>query len=46
MEEKEMSSDRIAELLVELYASYKSYAGETNENYAKAVAIAIRMLSD
>lgn len=51
MEEKEMSSDKVAELLVQLYADYKIYSSELNyhsenPNYAMAVAIAIRMLSD
>lgn len=51
MEEKEMSSDKVAELLVQLYAEYErrtlnnGYA-RVNPNYAKAVAIAIRMLTD
>lgn len=50
-QEKEMSSDKVAELLVQLYAEYErrtlnnGYA-RVNPNYAKAVAIAIRMLTD
>lgn len=40
-----MSTDEIATLLVKLYADYKYYAGEYDD-YAKAVAIAIRMLTD
>ena len=48
MEEKKnelMSSDEVAKLLVELYADYQEYYGR-NDEYAKAVSIAIRMLSD
>lgn len=40
-----MSSNEIATLLVSLYADYKNYYG-ISDNYAKAVAIAIRMLVD
>lgn len=40
-----MSSDDVAMLLVQLYADYKHYYGSDNE-YAKAVGIAIRMLVD
>ena len=44
-------SDKIAELLVNLYADYEYRTRNTgyaniNPNYAKAVAIAIRMLTD
>lgn len=51
MEEKEISSDKVAELLVQLYADYERYADRlkyprTNPRYAEAVAIAIRMLVD
>ena len=40
-----MSSDEVAMLLVKLYSDYKSYSGE-NDDYARAVAVAIRMLTD
>lgn len=40
-----MSPNEIATLLVSLYADYKNYYG-ISDNYAKAVAIAIRMLVD
>ena len=40
------SMDDIATSLVNLYADYRSYTGDTNDEYAKAVAIAIRMLTD
>ena len=40
-----MSTDDIATMLVKLYADYKYYAGD-NDDYAKAVGIAIRMLTD
>ena len=51
MEEKEMNSDKVAELLVQLYANYErktlnSGYGRIDPRYAKAVAIAIRMLTD
>lgn len=42
---EDMSMDEVATLLVELYADYQHYCSD-NEDYAKAVAIAIRMLSD
>ena len=46
----EMSSDKVAELLVKLYAdyqrSYKERLLKIDPNYAQAVAIAIRMLTD
>ena len=41
-----ISSDDIAMLLVQLYADYKHYYGIDNDKYAKAIAIAIRMLVD
>ena len=41
----DMTTDDVAGLLVKLYADYKSYSGE-NDDYARAVGIAIRMLSD
>lgn len=40
-----MEIDDVAALLVKLYADYRYYAGECDD-YAKAVAIAVRMLSD
>lgn len=40
-----INSDDVAMLLVQLYADYKHYYGKS-DNYAKAVAIAIRMLVD
>ena len=40
-----MTTDNIATLLVKLYADYSNDYGENND-YAKAVAIAIRMLTD
>lgn len=40
-----MSTDDVATLLVKLYADYRYYASE-NEDYARAVAIAVRMLTD
>ena len=43
--EKEMTMDEVAALLVKLYASYKDYNGQSDD-YAMAVGIAIRMLSD
>jgi len=43
--EEYMSTDKIAALLVDLYADYRSSCG-SNEDYAKAVGIAIRMLTD
>lgn len=45
-----MSTDEVATLLVKLYADYKcgtgNYDDETSEKYAKAIGIAIRMLTD
>lgn len=45
-----MTTDEVATLLVKLYADYKcssgNYTDETTEQYAKAVGIAIRMLTD
>lgn len=40
-----MSTDDVATLLVSLYADYRYYASE-NKDYARAVAIAVRMLTD
>lgn len=42
----QMESDEVAALLVKLYADYKHYTCCDNDDYAKAVGIAIRMLSD
>lgn len=42
----QMESDEVAALLVKLYAEYKHYTCCDNDDYAKAVGIAIRMLSD
>ena len=41
-----MTTDEIAIALVKLYAENMHTKGEHNEDYAEAVAIAIRMLSD
>ncbi len=41
-----MSTDDVATLLVKLYADYRYYTGSSDDNYARAVGIAIRMLSD
>lgn len=52
MEEENMTTDEVATLLVQLYADYKyrmtnaGYGGFIKEDYSKAVAIAIRMLTD
>lgn len=40
-----MNSDDIATLLIKLYGKYLNYY-EENDNYAKAIAMAIRALSD
>lgn len=40
-----MSTDDVATLLVRLYADYRFHYSE-NDDYARAVAIAIRMLTD
>ena len=42
----ELSTNDVATLLVNLYADYAQLNGNTNDDYAKAVGIAIRMLSD
>lgn len=44
-EDNYMNTDDVAALLVKLYADYRYYAGESDD-YAKAVAIAVRMLTD
>ena len=41
-----MSTDDVAALLVKLYADYRYYCGSSDDNYARAVGIAIRMLTD
>lgn len=41
-----ITSDEVAMLLVNLYADYAHLNGNTNDQYAKAVGIAIRMLVD
>lgn len=40
-----MTMDEVAALLVQLYAAHRDSYGQ-NDKYAKAVGIAIRMLSD
>lgn len=40
-----MSTDDVATLLVKLYADYRFYNTD-NDDYARAVAIAVRMLTD
>lgn len=42
----EMSPNEAAALLVKLYAEYKHHTCCDNDDYAIAVGIAIRMLSD
>ena len=42
----DMTTDDVAGLLVKLYADYRYYSGSDDDNYAKAVGIAIRMLTD
>lgn len=39
----DMDADDVAALLIKLYADYQTYGGGNND-YAKAVGIAIRML--
>lgn len=41
-----MSTDEIAIALVKLYAEYMHTNCNHNEDYAEAIAIAIRMLTD
>lgn len=41
-----LSTDDVAALLVKLYADYYHYYGSENNDYAKAVGIAVRMLTD
>ena len=43
---KDMTTDDIACLLVQLYADFKQYSGFENIDYAHAVGVAIRMLVD
>ena len=42
----DMSTDEVAALPIKLYADYQHYYGSENDDYAKAVGIAIRMLTD
>jgi len=42
----DMSTDDVASLLVRLYGEYAVMHGSQDEEYAKAVAIAVRMLTD
>lgn len=44
--DEHMTSDEVATLLVNLYADYAHLNGNTCDDYAKAVGIAIRMLVD
>ena len=44
-EDNYMSTDEVATLLVKLYADYRYSIGECDD-YAKAIAIAVRMLTD
>ena len=48
--DNDMTTDDIATLLVKLYAEYKAnnggYDNDVDNDYAKAVGIAIRMLAD
>ena len=50
VDNKYLETDDVATLLVELYADYKcatgNYTDEKTKRYAKAVGIAIRMLTD
>lgn len=43
--DNDISINEVATLLVKLYADYQHYNGE-DDDYAKAIAIAIRMLTD
>ena len=45
-EDNYMNTDEVATMLVKLYADYQHYYGSENDDYARAIAIAIRMLSD
>lgn len=40
------TADEIATLLVKLYAEYREYTGYHSQDYAEAVGIAIRALTD
>ena len=44
-DEKNMATDDVATLLVKLYSDNRYYSSE-NDDYARAVAIAVRMLTD
>ena len=41
-----IDTDDVAALLIKLYADYQHYYGSENNDYAKAVGIAVRMLTD
>lgn len=41
-----MCTDDVAGLLVKIYADYQHYYGSDNDDYARAVAITIRTLTD
>ena len=45
-EEAECDMNETAALLIKLYADYQHYYGCENDDYAKAVGVAIRKLSD
>lgn len=38
--------DEVATLLVKLYADYSFHSGQDNDDYARAVGVAIRLLHD
>ena len=42
----DMSANEAAALLVRLYGDYQHYSGSPDNDYATAIAIAIRMLTD
>lgn len=44
--DNDMNADEVAALLIKLYADYQHYYGCENDDYAKAVGIAIRMLTN
>ena len=44
--DNKMTMDEVAAKLIQLYAEYSRTSGYTDEDYATAVAIAVRMLSD
>lgn len=45
-EDNYMSTDKVAALLVKLYAEYRANTGCHEDDYAEAVGIAVRMLTD